>query len=176
MRLIPCADRRVLGLFVKCLIFGGFTWSVWFTSSPPGMVGVDFRTYAAEPETTRPALMLYKKYCARCHQVDGSGSRSRSVETPDFTRLVWQRERGDVQLLISIREGKGRAMPGFGDRLSDKEIEEQVAFVRMFAPSIRGESSRAKGTDFDARFRKLELELAELRRAFWELHASSEEN
>jgi mono/diheme cytochrome c family protein len=174
MRLFPGAERRFVGLVVKGLIFAGVAWSLWLANSA-NTVGVELRASAAEPDT-RSELMLYAKYCARCHQADGSGGANRSAEFPNFTLAAWQRERSDIQMLISIREGKGRAMPGFGDRLSHKELEEMAAYIRTFAPSSRGDRSRTQNADFDARFHKLELELAELRREFWELHASSDEN
>jgi mono/diheme cytochrome c family protein len=198
MRLIPCA----VSLFVKGLFLAAFAWSLWFTSASASMVGmqpstspivqgirgktiqrpalqsfadVELLAPPAEPKAPRSASTLYAKYCARCHQADGSGNRNRSTEVPDFTRPAWQRERSDIQLLISIRDGMGRAMPGFGDRMSEKELEELAAYVRKFAPSKSVERPRTQNADFDARFHKLELELAELRREFWDLHTGSDQ-
>lgn len=58
--------------------------------------------------------------------------KQRMSEIPDFTSAAWQESRSDTQLLIGILEGKGNRMPPYGDRLTDREAEEQVAMVRAF--------------------------------------------
>jgi len=131
---------------------------------------------AAVPEGPRMqeparAQVLYTKYCARCHKEDGSGkSKGRASDTPDFTEPTWQRGRSDIQLRVSIRDGRGRSMPGFGDRVNDKELEELVAYVRKFAPANEPQRTKAVDRSFDARWQELEEEWQQQRREFWELH------
>jgi hypothetical protein len=92
---------------------------------------------------------------------------------PDFTRVAWQERCSDVQLRVSISEGKGQAMPGFSGRLSAEEIDQLVAHVRAFAPLSKAANKKADWGDFEARFRALEEEMEKLRREFRELEAAS---
>jgi mono/diheme cytochrome c family protein len=136
---------------------------------------------AAGPEGPRlqepaRAQVLYTKYCAKCHKEDGCGkSKGRASDTPDLTEPTWQRGRSDIQLRVSIRDGKGRSMPGFGDRVNDKELKELVAYVRKFARANEPPSTKAVDGSFDARWQELEEEWQQQRREFWELHERAKE-
>jgi hypothetical protein len=59
-------------------------------------------------------------------------------------------------------------MPTFRERLSDEQARALMAVVRAFGPA-RAPTVDAGADDFDARFRKLEQDLAELKRQFREL-------
>jgi mono/diheme cytochrome c family protein len=161
MKLFPCAVRRVVGLIVRVVTLAFLPGSSLHA--------------AAVSEEPRSAPTLYSKYCAKCHKTDGTGSKNLSTAAPDFTRLAWQRDRTDLQLRISIRDGKGHAMPAFVDRFSDKEVNALVAHIRGFAPSDRENGASIPAAEFEERFQKLEWELAELRREFWELHGGSKQ-
>jgi mono/diheme cytochrome c family protein len=120
------------------------------------------------------AAGLFSRLCARCHAADGTGNTGRRRSgMPDFTRVAWQERRSNVQLRVSISEGQGQGMPGFGGRLSSEEIGQLVAHVRAFAPLSKANTKKADRGDFEARFRALEEELEKLRREFWELVATS---
>jgi mono/diheme cytochrome c family protein len=134
---------------------------------------VDPPTRAALPEKPPPAHRLYLKFCAKCHGDDGTGSKSHSADVPDFTSSTWHRERSHAQLLVSIRDGKGRCMPGFADRLGENELNELVTRVRGFAPPDRHAAPPTGDPDFDKRFQKLELEFEQMRREFWRLNDAS---
>jgi cytochrome c553 len=133
-----------------------------------------FQPPATGAVSERPTPALYAKFCAKCHNADGAGSKPCTAGVPDFTRATWQRENSDIQLQVSIREGKGKIMPGFADRLSDGEVIDLVAHIRTFAPVKPPAEPKARRTDFDERFRMLEGELEELQREFWRLHRASE--
>jgi mono/diheme cytochrome c family protein len=53
---------------------------------------------------------------------------------PDFTNRTWQQSRSNVQLTISILEGKDRQMPANRGMVSDELARELVIVVRAFAP------------------------------------------
>jgi hypothetical protein len=56
-------------------------------------------------------------------------------EIPDFTNRPWQQSRSNVQLAISILEGKNQHMPANRGMVSDEVARELVAYVRTFAPA-----------------------------------------
>jgi mono/diheme cytochrome c family protein len=118
--------------------------------------------FAAEPpaagQKAAATRALYKQRCQRCHEADGSGS---DADTPNFTDPKWQRSRTDLQLLVSILDGKGTAMPGFRGKITDAEGRELVVLVRSFPI---GQTVAAD--DFPTRFRALQEELASLQKQF----------
>lgn len=61
--------------------------------------------------------------CAKCHGVNGvNGDRAPDLQTV--------RNRMDAATIAKqIREG-GKGMPPFGDQLSDKEVDDLVAYLR----------------------------------------------
>jgi mono/diheme cytochrome c family protein len=133
------------------------------------------------------AAQLYRFYCQRCHGADGRGDRQRGTPAglPDFTRRDWQERHSDVQLTVSILEGKGGEMPDYRDRLTDRQVAALVAHIRAFVPVEARAAPRpevpARAADpgvpttpalnFNAEFRRLEQEFEDLRRQLRELSA-----
>jgi mono/diheme cytochrome c family protein/uncharacterized membrane protein len=116
------------------------------------------------------AIGIYRQNCVNCHGKDGSGSRVREVmpQIPDFTSASWQKSHTDVQLALSIREGKGKLMPAFDDRLSPKQAKDLVVLVRSFNQSGT-RKGRESPTEFETQFAQLQKSLGELRAQFHEL-------
>jgi mono/diheme cytochrome c family protein len=85
---------------------------------------------------------LYRKHCADCHGVDGSGN------TPGYMGNGWADLRDDNWKLggdpgsieNAIRTGVFGQMPGYEDKLSGKEIRQVVDHVRV----LRGEKARER--------------------------------
>jgi mono/diheme cytochrome c family protein/uncharacterized membrane protein len=132
---------------------------------------------ASEEPMARPvqrgadaAIGIYRQNCVNCHGKDGSGSRVREVmpQIPDFTSASWQKSHTDVQLALSIREGKGKLMPAFDDRLSPKQAKDLVVVVRSFNQSGT-RTDRESATEFETQFAQLQKSLRELRAQFQEL-------
>lgn len=74
---------------------------------------------------------IYKAKCAMCHGVEGKGFAA--LKTPDFTDPKWQNSVKDSEILNAIKNGKkDTAMPGFSNKLSEKEILAVLAEVRAF--------------------------------------------
>jgi mono/diheme cytochrome c family protein len=108
---------------------------------------------------------LYNKLCSTCHGPNGRGAGMRaSLPTiPDFIRAKWHESRSDLQLNVSIRDGKGAGMPSFRDKLDREQIRDLVAFVRTFDRSYTG-LVRTGAPDLQVRFRRLEEEFENLRK------------
>jgi mono/diheme cytochrome c family protein len=130
------------------------------------------------------AVALYRRYCLRCHERDGRGSRTRErlKRIPDFTSVAWQEKHTEAELAVYILEGRGTQMPAFSDRLSQTEARDLAAYVRALDPPAdkagsapRPRVSQPKDDDFDKRFRELQKELKELRRQFREAARRLEE-
>jgi mono/diheme cytochrome c family protein len=113
----------------------------------------------------RQARLSFQRMCARCHGPDGKGSEVReSLPTiPDFSVTSWQTGRTDPQLVVSVLEGKGTAMPAFRDKVTREQARDLVTFIRTFAP-VPGRPAPAAADDFKIRFQQLEKEFNELRR------------
>jgi mono/diheme cytochrome c family protein len=136
---------------------------------------------AAKAVNLSVAGKLYRQYCQRCHDQDGSGrpGRSHADEIPDFRSAAWHGKKSDAVLTVSILEGKGTAMPAFGERLNHDQVQELVAFIRALDPpfehaqqSTAPASKKAPG-DFDKRFSELKTQMEELRKQYHELSRSS---
>jgi mono/diheme cytochrome c family protein len=136
---------------------------------------------AAKAVNLSVAGKLYRQYCQRCHDQDGSGRRGRSSadEIPDFRSEAWHGKKSDAMLTVSILEGKGTAMPAFGERLNHDQVQELVAFIRALDPpsedaeqSTAPVSKNAPG-DFDKRFSELRRQMEELRKQYYGLSPSS---
>lgn len=71
---------------------------------------------------------LYATHCAMCHGANGNPVMPGA---PDFRRMQ-SLMRPDMQLLTTIRSGKG-GMPGFFGILRDQEILDVVAYLRTLS-------------------------------------------
>jgi mono/diheme cytochrome c family protein len=76
---------------------------------------------------------LFGSKCALCHGKDGVGLANwKSKGQPDFTNPEWQKARTDEQIADSIKNGKGKYMPGFKGKFSDEETGAVVQQIRAF--------------------------------------------
>ncbi|HEV3447427.1 MAG TPA: c-type cytochrome [Gemmataceae bacterium] len=121
----------------------------------------------AQISEERIGLTLYRQNCQRCHDQNGKGTRSKALmpEIPDFTSKPWQNQRSDVDLVVSIMEGKGSHMPAFSERFAREGLQELIAHVRSYAPRA-GRTATRLDSDFERRFRALQEEMADLRRQY----------
>lgn len=91
-------------------------------------------------------------HCARCHGPDGAGKNKIGIKLKlrDFTSAEVQKEFTDEQAFDAIKNGikneKGDkfTMNAFGEKLSDEEITEMVAFVRSMSSSKENSESGVK--------------------------------
>ena len=99
--------------------------------------GVMVGTHTGEASITPPhesptsAATLYARYCSRCHGKDGSakGIRRSLSGARDLSDPGWQDRVSDERIFNVISNGKGK-MPGFAKKLSERDIDSLVQFVR----------------------------------------------
>lgn len=81
---------------------------------------------------------VYEKQCLRCHgpKLDGDGEDGRYlIVRPANLRSMEVRLKSDWELLIAITNGVlFSPMHGWRNRLSDQEIMDVLAYIRMMAP------------------------------------------
>ena len=79
------------------------------------------------------AAALFGAKCAICHDKDGRGQQKwKAKGQPDFTDTNWQMSRTDAQIADAIRDGKGKFMPAWKNKLSEEDIGTLVGRVRAF--------------------------------------------
>src|SRR5262249_35678447 len=111
---------------------------------------------------------LFHRFCMRCHGADGRGAADapRLPGLPDFTRRAWHEPRSDSQLVASILDGKGSAMPAFHGKIGNGQARALVAYLRSFdltrPPPTAAATAASDG--FEARFRALQDEFDDLGR------------
>ncbi len=73
---------------------------------------------------------LYKSKCAMCHGPDGAGQTpvGKSMKVRDLRSAEVQKQT-DIELTKVISGGKGK-MPGFGQKLSNADIQAIISYVR----------------------------------------------
>jgi mono/diheme cytochrome c family protein len=110
---------------------------------------------------------IFRQFCVRCHGADGHGDAMRALvpRLPDFASPDWHSKRSDSQLVASILEGKGTAMPAFGGKLGETQAREVLTFIRSFA--FAGSPPMPKPPDdFRRRFERLRDEMEQLDRQY----------
>lgn len=71
---------------------------------------------------------LYAKSCAKCHGAKGSGGKYNALSNHELLTSA-----SDAFLATTIERGRaGTPMPGFGEALSEKDIDDLVAAIRSF--------------------------------------------
>jgi cbb3-type cytochrome c oxidase subunit III len=97
------------------------------------LVVLNNSTAASKPSTTAvDGSALFSSKCVICHGKDGAGLPNwRAKGQPDFTNVDWQKSRTDTQIAETIKNGRGKFMPAFKEKLSDDEIVAIVGRVRQ---------------------------------------------
>lgn len=81
---------------------------------------------------------VYTANCMACHgqKADGNGPAAAALKPrpTDFTQAAWWKGQTPAGLKAVIKSGKpGTSMMGFG-RLSDRQLDDVVAFLQSKAP------------------------------------------
>jgi cbb3-type cytochrome c oxidase subunit III len=93
----------------------------------------DPRADASGGDAKADAATIFNSKCAFCHNKDGRGKPNwRAKGMPDFTDPNWQKSRTDQQIIETIRNGKGKFMPPWKEKLSEEQIKALVGYVRAF--------------------------------------------
>jgi mono/diheme cytochrome c family protein len=103
--------------FLYFILAIGFAWSVAIVLAPQRPVS------AASKARARGAEVFNTHSCAKCHGTNGvNGDRA-----PDLQEV--RKRMNAAAIANQIRNG-GKGMPPFGDQLSDREVEDLVAYLR----------------------------------------------
>lgn len=94
-------------------------WSPDFETKPVAAAVLNVPT----PEATQGYKIFYEKGCQYCHQMEGQGGNRGPNLTDVAARLTPQ------QMTIRIVNG-GYNMPAFGGSLSNRELDDLVAFLK----------------------------------------------
>jgi mono/diheme cytochrome c family protein len=102
-------------------------------------------TFAAERGDRQQGQRLYRRYCAVCHGIAGTGTGRNAPYLEQMGRAprdhtdAWYMNRlSDAELYRAISQGKRREgeasfMPWWGFTLTEQEIWDLVAFIRGLA-------------------------------------------
>lgn len=81
---------------------------------------------------------IYMEHCQRCHgaKLEGNGPDAQYLVVPPADlRSMESRLKSDFELLVAIAHGVlFSPMHGWRDRLSEQEILDVLAYIRMMAP------------------------------------------
>lgn len=89
---------------------------------------------AAPPPAPAEAADLFKSKCSMCHGPEGKGFSA--IKTPDFTDPKWQASKKDAEIMDTIKNGKKNTMmKGFGDKLSNDEVDSLMKYIRSLNSS-----------------------------------------
>jgi len=87
---------------------------------------------------------IFAERCARCHGKDGQGkgpdlAKLHTTSSPvNWTRSVVMKQWSDKEIVDIITKGgkavgSSAAMPPFGGKLSDAQVQDMLAFIRSLA-------------------------------------------
>jgi mono/diheme cytochrome c family protein len=119
--------------------------TLWVTASVVLFFWLLTHTDAAERGDPRQGQPLYRRYCAVCHGIEGTGAGrnapylERMGRAPrDHTDMWYMNWLTDDELYRAISEGKLRDgeppfMPWWGYTLTPQDIWDLVAFIRSLA-------------------------------------------
>ena len=82
------------------------------------------------------AKAVWDKQCKKCHAEDGSASTAlgKKLEIRNYTDPAALKEFSDADLFKMTKDGvDGTKMSGYGDKLSDEEIQALVVYMRAMA-------------------------------------------
>ena len=87
-------------------------------------------------------LEVQKKSCLRCHGAEGKGdgpaAKLMKTKPTDWTNREPMSKLSDDYLVTIITKGgdsvgKSKLMPAFGDKLSETEVHDVIAFIRSLS-------------------------------------------
>jgi cytochrome c oxidase cbb3-type subunit 3 len=78
---------------------------------------------------------LYGRYCRACHGDEGEGDGVMTslvdMRPMDHTNPLRMNEISNLEMVRSIKNGKGNYMPAWKGIISDDEVEALVSYIRL---------------------------------------------
>ena len=78
---------------------------------------------------------LYARYCRACHGDEGEGDGVMTsliaMKPMDHTNPLSMSEISNLEMVRSIKNGKGNYMPAWKDIISNDEVEALVSYIRL---------------------------------------------
>lgn len=144
--------RRVAVVGIPALLLAGGGVGTWYLVATPNRDGED-------GALVQTGQRIYADNCAACHGTRGEGQRDWRIRKPDGKLPApplngdghtWHHP--DAQLRAIVAQGVEALapagyesdMPGFDDRLSDREIRAVLAYVRTWWPSDKLQRQQAR--------------------------------
>ena len=101
-------------------------------SVPAGAIPAPDRPVPVTAESLALGQQLFTQYCSRCHGPEGQGTR----RAPALNVQSFLTTRNDAAIQQIVTAGvPGTAMPAWGDRMTDADIQAIVGFVRSWEPT-----------------------------------------
>lgn len=119
-------------------MLNGKRWSVAVGGSllVLSLVWGQFGVSPAEGADLPNGQKVYEAKCLRCHGKEGKGDGPKAAELDkkprDFTNRAHMAEHSDADLKKAVIEGKP-PMPSFKGKLKDKDIQDVIAYIKIFA-------------------------------------------
>lgn len=109
--------------------------SIFTTILAAGVAATFSLVAASEAADLANGKKIYADKCARCHGVSGKGDGPRAgtleKKPADYTDKQKMAKFTDAQLKQAVLDGKP-PMPSY-NKMSDKELEDVIAYIRAFA-------------------------------------------
>lgn len=131
--------RILAALIIFIIAFGAGPLIIFWSRAAPEAASDPPAPTADTAQAERAGRLLYQANCAICHGAagrgDGPAALSLNPRPSDFTQHMAAGKHTDEQILLWIRDGfPGSAMPAWGQRLSEPQMRQLVAYLRTFAP------------------------------------------
>lgn len=109
---------------------------------PQGAIPAPDKPVPVTEESLALGSELYTQNCSRCHGPEGQGTR----RAPSLNVKSYLETTNDAALQQIITQGvPDTAMPAWGDRMSDAEIQAVVGFIRSWEPTAPEVAEPARG-------------------------------
>ncbi|MFM8321328.1 MAG: c-type cytochrome [Chloroflexota bacterium] len=109
---------------------------------PAGAIPMPDRPLPVTEESLALGGELFAGSCARCHGPQGQGT----PRAPSLNVKSYLEQTSDTAIQQIVTHGvPGTAMPAWGDRLADYEIQAVVGFIRSWQPTAPAVATLARG-------------------------------
>jgi cbb3-type cytochrome c oxidase subunit III len=109
---------------------------------PSGAIPMPDQPVPVTDESLALGQQLFASNCSRCHGPEGQGT----PRAPSLNVKSYLEQTGDTAIQQIITHGvPGTAMPVWGDRLADSEIQAIVGFIRSWQPTAPAVATLARG-------------------------------